>query len=407
MGNVLAQPQKQQAQIRDLDLPNVVFKDTLGSARFLKTLLCVHDEGGLVVVKVFAKRGDTPGLEGVRQQLLILRVQLSRLPLSHVWPWQSWQEGPSTATLTRQHLAASLYERLSTRPFLRPIEKRWLAFQLLTALAQVHEAGAVHGDLKAENVLLTSWGWLFIADFAPYKPTYLPADNPAEFSFFFDTGGRRRCYLAPERFYTTAATATAPLHGPSSSLAPGSSSSSSSGGPASREAAGEGGGGEGSRDASSSASQPGSQGAAAGQGDVFSLGCTLAELFLDGRAACDLGQLLGYRRQVWDPATQVWEEEGGPIAGLEPDVKALVMHMMQLDPGSRWSARRYLQEWGPMLFPAYFQQVLEPLAASLLPLDTDARIAAIHAALPSVQAAVLSETQPSSGQTPAMQPESR
>jgi serine/threonine protein kinase len=36
----------------------------------------------------------------------------------------------------------------------------------------------VHGDIKAENVLLTSWGWAFLADFAPYKPTYLPADNP-------------------------------------------------------------------------------------------------------------------------------------------------------------------------------------------------------------------------------------
>jgi hypothetical protein len=39
--------------------------------------------------------------------------------------------------------------------------------------------------------------------------------------------------------------------------------------------------------------------------DIFSLGCTIAELFLDGRAACDLGQLLGYQRREWDPATQV------------------------------------------------------------------------------------------------------
>ena len=26
-------------------------------------------------------------------------------------------------------------------------------------------------------------------------------DNPAYFSFFFDSSGRRTCYLAPERFY--------------------------------------------------------------------------------------------------------------------------------------------------------------------------------------------------------------
>lgn len=44
--------------------------------------------------------------------------------------------------------------------------------------------------------------------------------------------------------------------------------------------------------------------------DVFSLGCTLAELFLDGRAVMDLGQLLGYKRREWDPASQVREVGG-------------------------------------------------------------------------------------------------
>ncbi len=113
--------------------------------------------------------------------------------------------------------------------------QRWVAFQLLHGLAQAHEAGVCHGDLKVrswrvleqidaliengcystcslkqtckragmhcfmmvaclllpltwsrlfvccpqtENVLLTSWHWLFIADWAPYKPTFLPRDNP-------------------------------------------------------------------------------------------------------------------------------------------------------------------------------------------------------------------------------------
>ena len=39
----------------------------------------------------------------------------------------------------------------------------------------------------------------------------------ADFSFFFDTGGRRRCYIAPERLYTSDtpeadALSEAPLH---------------------------------------------------------------------------------------------------------------------------------------------------------------------------------------------------
>ena len=54
----------------------------------------------------------------------------------------------------------------------------WIAYQLLHALAFIDEKGLVHGDLKCENVLVTSWNWVYLADFASYKPTRLPADNP-------------------------------------------------------------------------------------------------------------------------------------------------------------------------------------------------------------------------------------
>ena len=40
-----------------------------------------------------------------------------------------------------------------------------------------------HGDLKAENVLVTSWHWAYLADFASYKPVQLPADNPVSAAF--------------------------------------------------------------------------------------------------------------------------------------------------------------------------------------------------------------------------------
>ena len=48
--------------------------------------------------------------------------------------------------------------------------------------------------------MVTSWTSVLLTDIASFKPTYLQEDNPADFSYFFDTSRRRTCYLAPERF---------------------------------------------------------------------------------------------------------------------------------------------------------------------------------------------------------------
>jgi len=129
--------------------------------------------------------------------------------------------------LIRPYVKYSLYDRMSTRPFIQWSEKLWIAFQLLCGLVQVHKHGLCHGDLKLENILITPgellniyWQFLdcrtnkiisreiciglrlLFCDFAPFKPVYLPRNNPsAIFGFFFDTAGRRCCYVAPERFH--------------------------------------------------------------------------------------------------------------------------------------------------------------------------------------------------------------
>lgn len=43
--------------------------------------------------------------------------------------------------LVRQYVKDNLYDRISTRPFLNSIEKRWIAFQLLQCLSHCHELG--------------------------------------------------------------------------------------------------------------------------------------------------------------------------------------------------------------------------------------------------------------------------
>ena len=79
-----------------------------------------------------------------------------------------------SAILCRPFFKFTLYDRLSTRPFLTTIEKRWIAFQLLKAFAQLRIAMIRHGDIKSQNVLVSSSLWIRLTDFAPFKPAFLP-----------------------------------------------------------------------------------------------------------------------------------------------------------------------------------------------------------------------------------------
>ncbi|XP_020241564.1 phosphoinositide 3-kinase regulatory subunit 4 isoform X2 [Asparagus officinalis] len=201
-----------------------------------------------------------------------------------------------------------------------------LVVQLLCAVKQSHDKDVCHGDIKCENVLVTSWNWLYLVDFASFKPTYIPDDDPSDFSFFFDTGGRRRCYLAPERFYD---------HGGDTQI---------------------------SQDAPLKKSM-----------DIFSLGCVIAELFLEGQPLFELSQLLAYRRGQYDP-TQYLEKI------QDTGIQKMILHMIQLDPESRLSCESYLQNYTSVVFPSYFSPFLHKFFSCLIPLDSDTRVAVTQSA---------------------------
>ncbi len=384
MGNQLAAPARvQPGELLATDVPNLVFKDSLGGGRFLKTFLTRHEEGqrgGLVVVKVYLKRG-APGTGGGLDPALVKeherRLRRLRHALCspapthlHAWPFQRELETDRAVYLMRQYAHSTLYDRVSTRPFLSHVEKKWMAYQLLHGLADCHERGIAHGDVKLENVLVTSWGWAFLTDFATFKPETLPADNPADYSFFFDTGGRRRCYVAPERF----------RDGPQGN--PGSEGVREKEENARAKA---------QATSRSNALDPEAVSGNAGMAvrndgkaydfaaaDVFSLGCALGELFLDGSALFDLSQLLAYRRGDYDPSQQLQ-------AVADRDARALVMAMLHRDPARRPTARAHLERWksagsgSEPFFPAYFE-TMHDFCASLMTKDADQTAEAVRAA---------------------------
>eukprot|EP00210_Caulerpa_lentillifera_P004626 g4412.t1 len=313
MGNQLAPHSANHKQIDELQ--NACVEAPLGGGRVLRTLLYKHDVGKLVV-KVFNKQGESLDLKPYKQQLNHIHERLKCIVRRHVWPFQEFVETENTGFMIRPFIFQNLYDRICSRPFLTHIEKCWVAYQLLDALVQCHSQGVCHGDIKSENALVTSWNWVFLADFASYKPTYLPADNPADFSYFFDIAGERRCHVAPERFFETR-------------------------------------------------SLP--QGELTTAMDIFSLGCVIAELFLDGKGLFEFSELHSYKKGQFDPRSKLTQ--------VEANVQELILHMIQLDPKSRLTSSEYLTRFTPRIFPEYFSRALSPFFGSLLYKDPDARIA--------------------------------
>lgn len=176
------------------------FKLSLGSTRFFKVARAQSLEGP-VVVKVFAIHDPSLPLSAYKDQLEEIRKKLSSAV--NCVPYQKIILSDKAGLIVREYVKYSLYDRISTRPFLTNIEKRWITFQILYALHQCHKVGVCHGDIKLENINVTSWNWVLLVDFASFKPTFLPEDNPADYSYFFDTSRRRTCYIAPERFAKT------------------------------------------------------------------------------------------------------------------------------------------------------------------------------------------------------------
>lgn len=126
-----------------------------------------------------------------------------------------------------------------------------------------------HGDIKSDNVLITSDLTVLLTDFSSsFKPTHLPLDDPSDFSFFFDTSARRTCYIAPERFYESDSKIAQERAAAAQSL------TDSGDGPEPWE----------KRDARVTEEM-----------DVFSAGCVLAETWTDGRTVFNLSELFAYR----------------------------------------------------------------------------------------------------------------
>ena len=143
----------------------------------------------------------------------------------------------------------------------------------------------VHGDIKPDNILVTSYDWLYIADMHRYKPVVIMDDDLKKYNEFFGyLDNNRRCYLAPERWLTHPQN----VNDSKISLVPSM--------------------------------------------DIFSAGCVIVEILSDGVPLFDLAKLQNYRHDRLDLKEELTNYIQDNV------LVSLVQKMLRKDPTQRPTA---------------------------------------------------------------------
>ncbi|KAJ5072996.1 phosphoinositide 3-kinase regulatory subunit 4 [Anaeramoeba ignava] len=306
------------------ELPEYTIMEKMEGSRLFKAMKMVDENTGLLYVKIFPKNTKLPEYEDYENRLKKIKSNIYSLHVSNLLPFTKFIETQRAGYLFRPYLFSNMRDRLSTRPFLTILEKKWILYQLILGLRDAESVGISHGDIKPENILITSFMWVYLTDWAFYKPRFLPQDNPSDFSYFFDISGRRTCYIAPERFYTQQETEKLQEKYDKIDI----------------------------------------------KDDIFSLGCVAAELFLDGNPLFHLSDILRYKKGEFDPNQKI---ETIP----DPNIRNFILSAISLDPNKRKTPSEYLREYEKNLFPHYFKFIY-PLFWEMLFLLPDQKIEKIQ-----------------------------
>ncbi|CCE81670.1 Piso0_002333 [Millerozyma farinosa CBS 7064] len=309
-------------------LKDIHYVELVSNSRFLKTIKAIDAAtGNIIIVKVLIKPSDSTGnytlkLGGIIEQLSKESSLLAQF--NNVLPWCKIIETDRAGYLIRQWIRTNLYDRLSLKPFLEPIERLFFVFQILKIVENLHEKLTLyHGELKLENFLVTSWNWLMLTDFSEHiKPLYLPEDNPNQYSFYFDNSGRRLCYIAPERFYDS--------KGNTKFFTPKQEAEAKKNTEFTRRI------------------------------DLFSMGCVIVELFSDGEPTFTLSQLFKYMKGEFTPDLSLISNH---------HIKEFVKDLISLDPSKRPLASTILKDYKEKCFPVFFYDFLYEFMSGLNDID--------------------------------------
>jgi serine/threonine protein kinase len=132
-------------------------------------------------------------------------------------------------------------------PPLQKIEKLWIFYQIISSIMRLHAANLAHCDIKPSNIFISRTLSVLIADPAPFKPQKIDPTRPHLFYHFFTTGTDSGYCIAPERLSADESTEIDLM-----------------------------------------------------AADFFSIGCTIAYLYLDGRYLFDSASMALHSKREFD-----------------------------------------------------------------------------------------------------------
>lgn len=177
-----------------------------------------------------------------------------------------------------------------------------------------------------------------------------------------NSSSEKRCYLAPERFHTPSSSSTSSVAvdsggggGISSSTSAETSEISSLTNPS----------------AATNSKTTTTKKKLTPEMDIFSLGCVLIELFLNGERCFDLGELMEYRRTMASSTTIIPTFLQQRLNKIErSNIRAACKHMLNVNPYNRLSAQQYFNRLNESNQFASSFTVLTNLVQSVTTIDT-------------------------------------
>ena len=188
--------------------PEYPYVELLNDGIMYKTIIISNDkDSSPLLLKIFYKDDynekdkkkfdkELEKVKSLQNKFLSDHYKLNVVPTINI------KNTERSAILYRQYIGISLKERMYLMPYLTEMEKIWITFQLLYLFNNLDQMQIFHGDVKPENILLTSNLSAYLADFATYKPAYIYANDLGSYTYYFgsiSSDNLRGCYLSPER----------------------------------------------------------------------------------------------------------------------------------------------------------------------------------------------------------------